>query len=268
MTIATHRMRAAALILPLLLLATAGCDIAMAEHKQKETAEWRKTYQLQPGGRVEIGNINGRIDVKPSEGNNVEIVANKIASGASSEAAKAALARIEIVEESSPSNVKIETKVQRSSGGLFGGGNLQVEYFIRVPKTAELRVSTVNGGVEIEGVGGKISAETTNGGIKARDVAGQIEASTTNGGVDVDLSQVPEAGVKLECTNGGIRLRLPSSAKASISARITNGGIETSGLTLDSSGEQSRRRLDGRLNGGGPRIELEGTNGGIRISSR
>ena len=171
MTITTPRMRAAALILPLLLLATAGCDIAMAEHKQKETAEWRKTYQLQPGGRVEIGNINGRIDVKPSEGNDVEIVANKIASGASSEAAKAALARIEIVEESSPSNVKIETKVQRSSGGLFGGGNLQVEYFIRVPKTAELRVSTVNGGVEIEGVGGKISAETTNGGIKARDVA-------------------------------------------------------------------------------------------------
>lgn len=78
MTITTPRMRAAALILPLLLLATAGCDIAMAEHKQKETAEWRKTYQLQPGGRVEIGNINGRIDVKPSEGNDVEIVATRL----------------------------------------------------------------------------------------------------------------------------------------------------------------------------------------------
>jgi hypothetical protein len=74
--------------------------------------------------------------------------------------------------------------------------------------------------------------------------------------------------VKLECTNGGIRLRLPADAKASISARITNGGIETSGLTLDATGAQSRRRLDGRLNGGGPRIDLEGTNGGIRISSR
>ena len=79
---------------------------------------------------------------------------------------------------------------------------------------------------------------------------------------------MPEDGVKLECTNGGIKLRLPSDAKATISARITNGGIETSGLTLDATGEQSRRRLDGRLNGGGPRIDLEGTNGGIRISSR
>jgi hypothetical protein len=268
MTITSHLMRPAALLLPVLLLATAGCDIAMADHKQKETAEWRKTYQLQPGGRVEIGNINGRIEVKPSDGNSVEIVAHKIASGGSSEAAKAALGRIEIVEEVSPASVKIETKLQRSSGGLFGGSSLQVEYFIRVPRTAELRVSTVNGGVEIEGVGGKISAEATNGGIKARDVAGEIHASTTNGGVDVDLSQVSAAGVKLECTNGGIRLRLPATAKASISARITNGGIETSGLTLDSAGEQSRRRLDGLLNGGGPRIELDGTNGGIRISSR
>ena len=150
MTITTPRMRAAALILPLLLLATAGCDIAMADHKQKETAEWRKTYELQPGGRVEIGNINGRIDVQAVGGQDVEIVAQKIASGASSRPQRQRW-RASKSEESSPSTVKIETKVQRSSGGLFGGGNLQVEYSVRVPATAELRVSTVNGGVEIEG---------------------------------------------------------------------------------------------------------------------
>ena len=263
----TYRLRAAALVLPVLLVASAGCDIAMADHKEQETAEWRKSYQLQPGGRVEISNVNGAIEVKPGEGNAVEIVARKTARGATREAAKEALGRIEIKEESSASLVKIETKLQRG-GGLFHGGGLQVEYILRVPRNVEVRVSTVNGGVEIEGVGGKISAEATNGGIKARDISGPIEATTTNGGVELDLAKVPEDGVKLECTNGGIRLRLPADAKATISARITNGGIETSGLALDATGEQSRRRLDGRLNGGGPRIDLEGTNGGIRISSR
>ena len=59
------------------------------------------------------------------------------------------------------------------------------------------------------------------------------------------------AGVKLGCTNGGIKLRLPRDAKATISASITNGGISTSGLQIETSGEKSRRRLDGRLNGGG-----------------
>jgi hypothetical protein len=252
--------------LSLFVLATAGCDIAMADHSQKETAEWRRTYELQPGGRLELANVNGRIEVRPGTGTALEVYAKKIGSGATADAAKEALSRIEIVEQSSPSLVKIETSLPRGSNSMFGGGR-QVEYIVRVPANVEVRVSTVNGGVEVEGLNAKVTAEATNGGVRARDIGGPIEATTTNGGVEVDLSQVPEAGVKLECTNGGIKLRLPSSAKASITARVTNGGILTNGLTLDAS-ENSRRRLDARLNGGGPRIDLEGTNGGIAISAR
>jgi hypothetical protein len=255
-------------ILPVLLVASAGCDIAMAEHKAKETSEWRKTYDLQPGGRVEIGNVNGKIQVVPGEGNKVEVVATKIGHAMTSEAAKEALNGIEILEDVSATGIKIQTRIaRRGGGGLFGGSNLQVEYMVRMPIDAELKASTVNGGVEVTGLSGKVNAEATNGGVHLRDVTGGVEASTTNGGVDVDLAKLSEAGVKLECTNGGIRLRLPADSKASISARQTNGGIETSGLNLDSN-ENSRKRLDARLNGGGARIELEGTNGGIRISSR
>ena len=115
---------------------------------------------------------------------------------------------------------------------------------------------------------GRVLAEVTNGGIRGREIAGPIEASATNGGVDVEITKVPETGVKLETTNGGIKLRLPTDAKASISARIVNGGIDTEGFSIQSSGENSRRRLDGDLNGGGPRIQLEGTNGGIQIRPR
>ena len=260
------RVRAAALVLPILLVASSGCDLAMVDYKQKETAEWRKTYELQPGGRVEISNVNGKIDVQPGSGNTVEVVALKSARAASTEAARQALDRIEIQENVSPGDVRIQTRMQRS-GALFSGGNLQVEYTVRVPAGADVKFSTVNGSIEITGLTGRINAETTNGGIKARDISGPIEASTTNGGVEVDIARLAEPGVKLGCTNGGIRLRLPGDAKATISARITNGGIDTSGLQLDTS-ESSRRRLDGRLNGGGTRIDIEGTNGGIRISGR
>ena len=263
----TRRTRAALFVLPLFLASTA-CDIALSEQREKETAEWRKTYEMQPGGRLEIGNINGKIDVQPGQGNTVEIVAEKIAHGASKEAAAEALKRIEIKEDVSPSLVKIETKLQRGDGGLFSGGNLQVQYTVRVPANLEVHVSTVNGGVEITGVQGRVTAEATNGGIRGRDLAGVIEATTTNGGVEMELSKVAEGGVKLETTNGGIRLRLPADARASISARIVNGGIDTEGLAIESSGEKSKRRLEGQLNGGGPRIQLEGTNGGIQIRAR
>jgi hypothetical protein len=268
MKILTHRTRAALLVLPVLLAASAACDIAMSEQREKETAEWRKSYQMQPGGRLEIGNVNGKIDVRRGEGNTVEVAATKIAHGPSKESAKEALDRITITEEASASLVKIQTKLQRGDGGMFSGGNLQVQYTVTVPAQLEVHVTTINGGVEVSGLEGRVVAEATNGGVRGRDLAGSVEASTTNGGVEIDLAQVSEAGVKLETTNGGIKLRLPADAKASITARIVNGGIDTEGLSIQSSGEASKRRLDGNLNGGGPRIQLEGTNGGIQIRAR
>ena len=220
------RTRAAAMILPVLFVATAGCDIAMADLRQSEKAEWRKTYDLQPGGRFEISNVNGTIDVRPADGNTVEVVAEKIAKGASSEAAKEALQRIEIQESVSPGAVRLETKFQRG-GGLFGGGNFEVRYTVRVPAGVEVRVSTVNGGIELSGMKGRVVAETVNGGIRADDLSGPVEANTTNGGVDVRLTQLSGDGVKLGCTNGGIKLRLPPDAKATISARVANGWTRT-----------------------------------------
>lgn len=257
--------RALATLLPLLLVAS-GCDLAMADHAEKATAEWKKTYELQPGGRFEVANVNGKVQVFPGDGNTIEVVATKTGSGGSQEAAKEALDKIQITESVSGGEIKIETKVERS--GDWGRRGTSVEYVIRVPAGIDLKATTVNGGVDIRGLTGKVVAEATNGGVRGRDISGAIDASTTNGGVDVELSRVSNDGVKLECTNGGITLRLPADAKASIAARVTNGGIDTGGLSLQTIGSASNRRLDGDLNGGGPRISLEGTNGGIKIGPR
>lgn len=262
------RLRSALLVLPVLLAVSAGCDIAMADFTEKQTAEWRKTYDLRPGGRVDISNVNGKIDVVAGQGNTVEVVAVKTARADTADAARQALERIDIRDDSSADVVRIDTRFDRPTGRLFGQSNWQVAYTVTVPAGSELKLSTVNGGVEIAGVSGRITAETTNGGIKGRALAGMLDARTTNGGVDVDLLKVTEGGVNLACTNGGIRLGLPASAAASISARITNGGIETDGVTLQTRGTSSRRRLEGDLNGGGARISLHGTNGGIRIQGR
>jgi hypothetical protein len=43
---------------------------------------------------------------------------------------------------------------------------------------------------------------------------------------------------------------VPKDAKASVSLRVSNGGISTSGLDMAVS-EQSRRRVDGTIGGGG-----------------
>ena len=121
-----------------------------------------------PTGESRSRNVNGKIDVQPSSGNTVEVVALKKASGASSEAAKAALERITIAEDASAGNVKIDTKLERSNGGFFNDGQLQVEYHVKVPAGAEVKFTTTNGGIDLAGLNGRINAETTNGGVHAK----------------------------------------------------------------------------------------------------
>lgn len=258
------------LILPLLLgsVGGAGCDIVTADFRSEESTEWHKTYQLDANGRLEINNVNGKIAVEPSAGNTVDVTATKKARGASPEAAKAALERATIAEDVSAGRIRIDTKVSKITGFVINGANVQVEYRVKVPAGAEVKFTTVNGGIEITGLTGRITAETTNGGVTTREVGGQLEASTTNGGLDIDLLRVPEGGVKLEFTNGGLKMRMPRDAKATISASITNGGISAGDLPIETTGENTRRRLEGRLNGGGGRIQIEGTNGGITLSAR
>jgi hypothetical protein len=262
------RRFAPALLVALIASASAGCDIVTADLRSEETSQWQKTYTLDANGRVEIGNVNGKIRVEPSSGNTVEITATKKARGASPEQAKAALERATILENVSPGSIKIETRITRVEGIVFNGGNLQVEYLVKVPVGAETKATTVNGGIEIVGLKGRVTAETTNGGVEARGLSGQLEASTTNGGLDIDLESLAEGGVRLECTNGGIKVRLPRDARATISASITNGGISASDLPIDATGDNNRRRLEGRMNGGGPRLQISGTNGGISLSGR
>jgi DUF4097 and DUF4098 domain-containing protein YvlB len=270
MTSWISRRTAPALLVPLAIvtMVSAGCDIVTADLRSEETAEWHKTYTLDANGRVEIGNVNGKIVVEPSSGNTVDVTAVKSARGATSEAAKAALDRATIAEDVSSGRIRIETKISRVEGIVFNGGNLKVEYRVKVPAAAEVRFTTTNGGVEVSDLQGRVTAETTNGGVTARNLTGQLEATTVNGGLDIDLARVNDGGIKLECTNGGIRVRLPRDAKATISASIANGGIEAGDLNIDSNGEASRRRLEGKMNGGGPRIQIEGTNGGIKLTGR
>ncbi len=268
MTLSVRRRKLPVLVLPLLALWLAGCDIVTADLRSEETAQWHKTYQLDVNGRLEINNLNGKIVVEPSTGNTVDVSALKKARGASSESAKAALDRASIVEDVSAGRIRIDTKMANASGIVMNGGNTTVEYHVKVPAGAEVKFTTLNGGIEATGLQGRTTLETTNGGVTTRNLGGQLQASTTNGGLDIDVSSVADGGVKLDFVNGGLKMRLPREAKATISASVTNGGISAGDLPLETSGENTNRRLEGRLNGGGPRIQIGGTNGGITLSGR
>jgi len=251
-------------LLPLVAV-FAGCDMPMGHLTARATDEWTHTYQLNPGGELRIANTNGLIEIEGVDGSTLEVRAERIARGVSEEAARELLPRIVIKEDKSADLVSLST--ERFSGIMLGAG-FEVRYHVKAPKTTVVEVTNTNGQVRVSGLSGRVNARTTNGGVRGEGLTGDIDARSTNGGVVIDLASVSSGHVKLHTTNGGVTLTLPETAKADLSASVTNGGIsigEFQGLDVS---EKSRRHFEARLNGGGSSVELQTTNGGIRIRPR
>src|SRR5882724_4355105 len=256
--------RVAVLALPL-ALGLAGCDLSLGHLSARATDEWTHTYPLTPGGEIRIVNSNGLIDIEGVDGSTVEVRAERIAKGSTEAAAKELLPRIIIKEEAKPDRVSLET--ERMSGVMIGA-SLEVRYHVRAPKYALVTVTNTNGLVSVKGLAGKVVAHTTNGGVKGSGLSGGVDARTTNGGVTIDMASLGADPILLETTNGGVSLALPEKAKATVTASCTNGGISVGSLDNFEVSEKSRRRLEGKLNGGGTSVELHTTNGGVRLRSR
>jgi Toastrack DUF4097 len=256
--------RIGVLLLPLALVA-AGCDLSLGHLTARATDDWTRSYPLEAGGEVRIVNTNGKIDIEGTDGSTVEVRAEKIARGATDAAARELLPRITIKEDITPNRVWLET--ERMSGIMIGAA-FEVRYHVRAPKSAVVNVTNTNGQVALAALDGKVRAQTTNGGVSGRSLSGGVDARSTNGGVTIDMASVGSENITLRTTNGGVTLTLPENAKADLSASCTNGGINVSALDKLEISEQSRRRLEGRLNGGGTSIEVRTTNGGIRVRPR
>ena len=258
-------------------LSVAACDIKtdasgdfsfdISGGKAQDT--WTRTYTLPDKGRLELINVNGRITAEPATDGKVSVEGRRTAKGSTDEAAKENLAKMEIREEVSGDRVRVESRPPRLSG--FSGH--EVEWTVKVPKGVIVDLRTVNGGVRINGLQGEVHAKTTNGGVKGSGLSAHIlDASSVNGGIEIEFASplAADASVEIETVNGGVELALPSESKAAITARAVNGGVRVDGLDIakqeQSSERESKRRLEGTLNGGGAKVNISTTNGGVRIS--
>lgn len=258
---------------------TAG-PAAWADVKEEETVE--RTAALGAGGRVTVETRNGSIEVESWSGTEVQVTARKKARADDTSRALELLDEIEIRVEERGGEVRIGVEMPTMRSGWLRDESASVSFRIKIPDDAELearsqngsieareiggssRLRTSNGSIKAHGVGGALDVESSNGSIRAYDVHGPVNASTKNGSItaEVTTDDLPE-GFRLETTNGSVDLELDAGVAASISARTRNGRVSTD----FEGGSQDRRRktLDVDLNGGGPRIELESTNGSIRV---
>jgi hypothetical protein len=240
------------------------CDVVVnsLDVKGRATDRWTRTYTVTAAAEVEIVNVNGGIEVVGGPGNQVEVSAERTAKGVTDEDAQKLLRQVQVVEQAEPSRVRLEMRAPAGQSR-----HLEVRYRVAVPAGANVRLETTNGTISASQLTGALSAATTNGSIRGRGLGGAVEASSTNGSVRLEVNGVAAGGVRANTVNGAVDLAVPASARAEVEASCVNGRIVIEGITLDGP-EPTRRHVSGKMNGGGPRIALDTTNGSVRISAR
>jgi DUF4097 and DUF4098 domain-containing protein YvlB len=253
-------MKAGAIAGAALLLVSTAMNAAV-----KETEEM--SFDVAPGARVSLENINGDIKISRGSDGEVRLVAYKKAGK------QEYLDELKVITDADRNYVRIETRHPKSEGGWFKWGNDSsgsVAYELEVPEDVDLdSITTVNGDVKISGVNGLVKAETVNGSLTASGLVGDVNLETVNGSVEAEFDQLGEGQrVTADAVNGKILLLVPSDTSARVTAETVNGSINAEDFGLEPEKGFVGRDLSGEIGGGDARISLDTVNGSIRIRKK
>jgi len=144
----------------------------------------------------------------------------------------------------------------RTSGGPIDANNCRGTF----------KLGSSGGPISIDGHVGRVNAHTSGGGIQIENIDGSIDASTSGGPVTASFRGQPTGDCRLHTSGGGVSLDIPAIARFTLDAHTSGGGVSCA-LQGGTVAEKSRGKLRATYNGGGPKIELSSSGGGIDIDS-
>ncbi len=224
--------------------------------------EVRKSFVLQPGARLEVEGINGKVEIQTSDTKTAEVYVVRTAKNSES------LSRREVTIEQTATGLVVRGKETRHAGiweHLFGS-NPKEELTIKAPRQIALALKGINGRVTTGDIDGAIEAKGINGNVELGQAAESAEINGINGRVVVSLKQLGERGARINGINGGIELRLASGLNADLIAKGMNGNVrsEIPDVTVDK--EEFGHGYSAHIGSGGAPITLAGINGNVRLT--
>lgn len=243
-----------------------------AETKARGSAQevdFRWTGQLDADEWLTVQTVNGDIEVEPSAGSEIEVVATMRSRSGDVDAL-----RVEVVETrrgvtlcaifpSRKSGERAECAGESFDRPQVDETSGSIDFMVRAPAALLFRGTTVNGDVDIEGDLGEVDARTVNGSIEAT-ARGAIQAATVNGSIDAVLTEERLSGpVDLQTVNGSLSLDMVDGVDADLRASWLTGSFR-SDLPVQIRG-RVQRSASGTLGDGGERVTLKTVNGGIEI---
>ncbi len=155
---------------------------------------------------------------------------------------------------------------------------------VQVPPQASLDLHSGDGHIGVNGISGQARLDTGDGHITVQNFSGSLHGHTGDGHMSIDgmftdldlrtgdghidLTVRPGSkmnnGWLIHTSDGRVEAKLPEDLAAELYAHTGDGHIELD-MPVTVSGSIERTRVRGKLNGGGPLLEITTGDGSIHI---
>ena len=220
----------------------------------------RESYELTPGARVEVFNINGSVNIETSDSNIADVYIERSAPSAES------LNRRRVDIEYNSNTLKIYGS--KGSTGFWArlfSSSPSERVTLKLPRQIALLAKGINGPVVAGDVEGSLEVRGVNGSVQVGSASGTAELKGINGNVVLALKQLSLDAVSLSGINGNIQLRLASGVNGYLDVKGINGRLVADGapMTIE---KGKRGRYWAQIGSGGNSITAKGINGNIRVT--
>jgi hypothetical protein len=238
--------------------------------------DWTRSYQVgdKPSLRVDTSDAGIEVSRGQSRVIAVHIVTNDVSIGGSG---------IHIIDHQNGDSVDLQVHMPHE-GPHFGWRNRSVRIEVQVPTETSVDLHSGDGHIRVDGTSAPAKLDTGDGHIEVRNFNGSLRAHTGDGHMTIDgvftdlelrtgdghVDFTARSGSKLNSSwlirtsDGRVEARLPSDLAAELYAHTGDGRI-TMDFPITVSGSIERSRIRGKLNGGGPLLEISTGDGGIRV---
>lgn len=261
-------MKKFALVIALSLVVSLGyTSTAKAIHQGKhnqiedlaEKEEFRQTYQLTAGTKVDISDISGLLEVETVEGNTAELYVVYSANS------RKDLEFGRIKGELSNNILRIGTE-PRKAHITYRNHEVRQRVYLKLPRQVDLTINDISGLVDIGKLGGTLNISDISGKVQIEQVANCPKISDISGMIDVGVVQLPAKGMTITDISGKARVRFVKELNADLHVDDISGNISVHLPSLTITNKDDENNFQGRIGSGGAIISVSDISGTIELT--
>jgi hypothetical protein len=244
----------------LFCVGTVALDLAFSARDRGERAQnWvqgdiKKTFPIQPGGRLVMDVSPGPIEVKTTGDSQIVVEIFRKAERVDQARAEELLRNHEVTFEHLENSLTIRAKIKNEGWKLWRRSGLNVRYVVSIPSEFNVDLKTSGGGISVGDLRGEVRVNTSGGGLRIGKIEGPVTGNTSGGGISLAGCN---GKAEIRTSGGGIDI---GSGAGSITADTSGGAIEIGNFIGDvivrtSGGGISAESIDGSIDAstsGGP----------------